>query len=176
MKRFLIIGSLVLFALTGMVFTASAQVPNSSPVVIQPPEHWVNETSDVNNYRIAVFVDTDNENRIEIFKRTLVRDSYGEQLFEAFYEQLKNSNFTVVTPAKEHKFDLANGSTRTGRLAEYEFSSAGLSISTAIFGFVVKDEKPTAFLVVGYFAKANRNEGMEAFNALLRNMVDEKSN
>ena len=64
----------------------------------------------------------------------------------------------------------------TGRLAEYEFSSAGLSISTAIFGFVVKDEKPTAFLVVGYFAKANRNEGMEAFNALLRNMVDEKSN
>ena len=176
MKRILMIGSLVLFALTGFAFTASAQVPNSSPVIIQPPEHWVNETEDVNSYRIAVFVDTDNENRIEIFKRTLVRDSYGAQLFEAFYEQLKNNNFTVVESVNEQKLDLANGSSRVGHRAEFEFVSAGLSITTVTFGFVVKDEKPTAFLVVGYFAKANRADGLEAFNTLLQNMVDERSN
>ena len=160
---------MALFGTFGVSTLASAQSPSSVPVILSQPKDWKVDMSDTSDRRIIAYVDPTNDNRIEILARNIVRDAHADTLFEAFHNQLTLSNFSIVDPSRERSFDLSNAQRRTGKWAEYSFGASEVPINIVTFSFTVQN---TAFIIVGYFAAANRAVGIDALEAMIRNMLD----
>lgn len=173
MKRFtstlLIALSMVVTLMCTSLQTAAAQSPAEVPVVLFQPDAWNIDNTDVSDRRIIAYVDPKNDNRIEVLARDLVRESNAPALFEAFNDQLLKSNFGVIEPPNERTFDTNDAKQRTGKWAEYSFTSSEIPIDIITFSYTAKN---TAILLVGYFANINRSAGIETMKTMIANMID----
>ena len=172
MKRFLTILVFSALAFIGFAANASAESVKFEPFTFEIPENWSQDSKNLNEHRIAVLIDPNTENRVEIYRRTVTRDAHADILFNAFNDQLiNNSEITEVDKAKERKIDLKNGDVLKGNYAEYTYESSDIPITIVTFSFVKHE---TAVIIVGYFVRANRADGFDAFDAMLKNIVDLK--
>lgn len=168
MKRLLTALLFSAFAFVGFSTAAMAEPLPIAPVSIEIPENWT-QTKDSNEHRLAVLVDPNTENRIEVYRRSATSASHAEVLFSAFYDQLKKNDVNVIDNPKEHRIDLINGEHLNGKYGEFSFEAQNIPISVVTYTFTKKEN---AFIVVGYFVRANRADGIEIFDAFLKKIVD----
>lgn len=170
MKRFLAILGFVAMAFVGVSTTAVAESVTISPLVIDVPESWTQNTKDVNTHRVAVFVDPNTENRIEVYSRNATRSAHANVLFDAFHDHLLNNEMTSVEKPADYTVECLDGSILKGKRGEYNYESSDIPVSVVTYSFVTHND--TAFIVVGYFVRANRDEGIQAFDAMLKKITN----
>lgn len=139
------------------------------PIEIVKPNHWNAETPSDNSELAAQWSDPKTESRIEVYSVRIARDQHLNSLRQAFEEQLAKSNFNRTAAPEERTIPLVNATKRTGTWTEYEFVGADIPISVVSFVFSASG---TAIFVVGYFARPNRTEGLEAFEYAISQMIE----
>ena len=90
-------------------------------------------------------------------------------LREAFEAQLLENRFKRTAATQQRSIPLVNATKRTGFWSEYEFTGAAVPISVVTFEFTIAG---TVVYVIGYFARTNRAEGIEAMQSVISQMVD----
>lgn len=147
---------------------AFAQTANTDlDVQITAPANWETKQDEMNSERCAVYVDPKSEHRIEVMVRRNTRTKHAEALFMAFNEKLRENLDVHSNIAKT--YDLTGGVTRKGQYVEYKTRESNVPLSVVTFAFTTEE---TAYIIVGYFANAKREEGINAFDSFIRSMVD----
>lgn len=172
MKRFitsLVFAGLAAFGSMTVSDIAFAQEANAAKadVKLVVPAGWEDRKDEAKDGRIAVYVDPKTEHRIEVMARFNTRDTHAKALFEAFHEQLKTTLDDQIN--NEQSYVLEGGAMRTGQYVAYETRESDVPISVATFAFTTKD---IAYIVIGYFANAKREAGLQAFEAFIQSMTD----
>lgn len=134
------------------------------------PTGWDDKKDETKDNLIAVYVDPKSEHRIEVMARRNTSEKHAKALFDAFHEQL-NHNFTEKNKA-ERSYQLENGSTRKGQYVDYETREADVPISITTFAFFTEQNEKIAYIIVGYFANAKREEGQKAFENFIKSTTD----
>ena len=151
-------------------------------VNLTAPDGWDDKKNDeTKNNLIAVYVDPKSEHRIEVMARRNTSPKHAKALFDAFHEQLKN-NFSQEDK-DERTYLLNDGSTRKGQYITYETHEAEVPISVTTYAFVTDKEESEnhkidniAYIVVGYFANAKREEGQKVFESFIQSMTNIQTN
>ncbi|MBR4984243.1 MAG: hypothetical protein IKY83_00695 [Proteobacteria bacterium] len=162
MKHLLSILCLVFFLLPLSAFADPVQVN------LVAPDKWESVTPEQNDSRIAVFVENATENRIEVMQKELAKESFANTFFEAIDEELRQNSFKVEQPFKKKEIQLSNGKKRTGMAASYKYDLTEVPINVQTFSF---SEDSTTYIVICYFAQANKESAMKAFNDFLKKMT-----
>lgn len=170
MKHLILLFAFVVFSASLCGFMPSAQAQTDAlPVAAVRPDDWQNAESGASDEASAQWVDPKTESRIEVRSVRIVRDQHAAAFREAFDAQLAAGNFKRVSDAKERTIPLVNAEKRTGYWTEYEYAGADVPISVVTFEFAVSG---MAIYVIGYFARPNRSEGVEALVHAISQMVD----
>lgn len=140
----------------------------TATVAIVQPQGW-NKASENDERRIASFVESRTENRIDILSKLIIREEHAPALFEAFADQIIENGFTVVSNATEKSFVLSDGRLRKGEWSEYSYTTSNIPISIITYTFTAQN---MAYIVVAYFSRAEREGGIEKLTELIQNMVD----
>ncbi len=117
-------------------------------------DHW-EKTADFDPPTIISFTDKSSGSRMDVLATKVVREQYAKALFEAFEEQLLKSEFTVAVEGKAQTVGAINGV-----LTEYDYTESKIMLRTMVFSF---SSGHNAYLVVGYFSRAESHVMREAF-------------
>jgi hypothetical protein len=175
-------------ALTALTTLGCLTIPNDAfaqdtetlkpNVNLTAPDGWDNKNDETKNNLIAVYVDPKSEHRIEVMARRNTSPKHAKVLFEAFHTELKKT-FTPQKDETEQSYQLKDGSTRKGQYITYETRDADVPISVITYAFVTDKEDTEnhnidniAYIVVGYFANAKREEGQKVFESFIQSMTD----
>ena len=169
MKRVaLILLPLALIIFATPAFAQETANKNGVTVAIVQPQGWKTAT-EKDERRIASFIESRTENRIDILSKLVIREEHAPALFEAFADQIIENGFTMVTPGFEKSFNLSDGRKRNGEWSEYNYTTSNIPISIVTFTFTAQN---MAYIVVGYFSRAERESGIEKITELIQNTVD----
>ena len=186
MKRILIILSILAMFMMGFATTAFAQPADSARmdtsgehsmmiegnINLSFPEGWGKAPDDKKGRASAVLEDPKTGNRIEVYHRKMVLETNSTLLFEQFKAHLEEADL-VEEPSNDagsRTITLADGTTRNGEYYVYRYNSSDITVSVNIFMFSVGLH---AYIVVGYFIKAEQEPGLDAFEKMLNEMTVE---
>ena len=157
---------LVLFASTFLVVPGA--FADEPPVKIEKPVDWT-ELLKPKTPDLQAFYKENTESRIEVYTKSLARVDQADKLFEAFStKQESEKKFQRITSDNEKRFEMNDGKAYVGHYYEYKYDNDGVDVSVNVFALTINNK---AIFVIAYYADANKDETLEAFNALIRNMT-----
>ena len=128
-------------------------------VTIVPPAQW--EVTQGNDKAVANFKHKGSQSQIEVVGTKLMTADVADVFFNTFHKTLKESNFEQLTQEEATLGDLKG--TRTN----YKFTHSGVTLEVVIFQFLKNN---TAWLVVGYMQDAEKDQYIDDFQNVVKNM------
>lgn len=153
------IASICLFASIGFAQEAT-QRNEEFHVSFTDPEGW--DAAEGNDRAIFNVKHEASQSQIEVIATELMSGDVADVFYDTFHETLEQSQFTQESTA-----DRQIGA-HTGKLTEYGFEYAGVSLKVVVFQFT---HESTAFLVVGYIKADEYTTHRGSFDAAVGSLV-----
>ena len=113
------------------------------------------------------------EDKIEVYHRKMVLENSATTLFEQFTKYLDENGLVTESENDMKTYSLSDGNTREGRYYIHKYTSNDITISVHSYCFT---SGLHAYIVVGYFIKAEQETGVDAFDKMLGEMTLDSDN